>query len=208
MHHPYAIFEGVDSSGKDSQCDLLVRYLVSLGLDPLRVAEPDNELPTGQLLRQLLRSGDLKESHAALFLADRMAVQTRKIAPALKKGRPIVSSRSFLSTLVYQQEVGYPLDWLLSLHTQLPVKPDLVFILDLPASVAAERMRLRGLQQEYYEAVEIQTRNRDRYLDIASKLDPFLAPKGMVVVLDADDTRENIHNDVVAVFQRWMSRRD
>ena len=70
----YILIEGVDGSGKDTQADLLVHRLEQQGENPLRVSEPCDDLPTGKLLRRLLKSGEHKEAHAPLFLADRMAL--------------------------------------------------------------------------------------------------------------------------------------
>lgn len=195
----YVVIEGGDGSGKDTQADMLVSYLAEQGLDPLRVAEPCEGLPTGKFLRQLLASGDLKESHAALFLADRMALTTRHVKPALDAGRPVVSVRSFLSTLVYQQD-HYPLDWLLDIHRQMSAVPDVVILLDIDPAVGLGRVGQRGVAAEVYETLDIQQRTRQRYMDLIHrdgphhlKLADLIGKDALYMVLDASGSRERVH---------------
>lgn len=194
------IIEGTDGCGKDTQADLLITRMTEAGLDPLRVAEPCEDLPHGQLLRQLLASGEHPESHAALFLADRMALQAGTVRPAIKAGRPVVSVRSFLSTLVYQQE-NWPLDWLIEIHKMMVAKPDVVVWLDVDPGIGLERVGKRAIAKEYYEKAEIQQRNRGRYRSLVVDADSpmflgLIAPDPLIVIVDASQTRDEIHNRV------------
>lgn len=200
INPPYCLVEGIDGSGKDSQVDLLVGAFRDAGHNPLRVAEPDASLPTGALLRQLLKSGEYKEAHAALFLADRMALHVTKVLPALAEGRPVISSRSFLSTLAYQQE-NWPLNWLLAIHQQLPAKATHILVLDMDPAEALSRTQSRGGHAEVYERLDIQTRNRDRYrtlLTIPGLLDPFMAPPGRAVLVSAEGAPDDVHARIKA----------
>lgn len=190
----YCIIEGTDGTGKDTQADLLISRLEDLGRNPLRVAEPCEDLPHGRLLRQLLASGEHRESHAALFLADRMALQAGTIRPAVEAGRPTISVRSFMSTLVYQQE-NWPLDWLIEIHKQMLVKPDVVIWLDIDPEIGLERVGKRAIAKEVYEKMDIQQRNRGRYRDLLGNpaFLGLLAPDPLVLTVDASKTREEVH---------------
>lgn len=190
----YVLVDGSDGTGKDTQAELLLRHL---GPDTLLVKEPDSELPTGQLLRQMLRDGTYTEAHAALFLADRMAMLPRKVQPALDAGRDVVSIRSWMSTLVYQQEQGWPLDWLIELHRYLPCRASHLVILDLDPEIALQRVSNRPGHNEFYEKLDIQRRVRARYLDIASQVSRLMAPDGRVGVMDGSGTPEQVHTRIV-----------
>lgn len=195
-------FEGADGSGKDTQADALQLYWErNLNGFPLRLNEPDDTMPVGKLLRQLLASGSYDKTHAALFLADRLAVQYTRVLPAVNVGSNVVCSRSFLSTLVYQQE-QWPLQWLFDIHRVLPVKPDFVFILDVDPTVGLDRIDRRGLKREYYESTDFQTKNRQRYLDLAvdPRMGAMLAPDGKIIVLDGSRPACEIHADVVCAI--------
>lgn len=196
----YYIYEGIDGSGKDSQADLLVQHL---GESCLRLNEPDATLPTGKLLRECLASGAHPKAHAAMFLADRMALHHAKIGPAQAEGRDVVCSRSFLSTLAYQQEQwsgDEGLQWLFDIHRMLPCKADIIFILDVDSAEGLARVNKRDISTEYYEKMDFQVKNRQRYLDLA--IDPrmrqFLTQTGRVVVLNTQNkTVGQIHGDVL-----------
>lgn len=195
----YVIFEGIDGAGKDTQADLLAQRLEALGQDPLRINEPDDspDASIALLLRQELREGRYSDAHAALFLAERMALQQTKVVPALEAGRPVISARSFLSTLVYQQE-QWPLDWLISLHTQLRAKPTHLIVLDIDVERAGKRRIDLG---EVYERNPIQFRNRGRYQNLCTdpKLEPLLAPGcHRTVMATGSDKPAAIHKQVCA----------
>lgn len=169
----YIVLEGPDGSGKTTHADRLVARFRESGVDPFLLEEPSRLTPFGKLLREILASGAYQRSHAALFLADRQALQEEFIPAALDAGRPVVSSRNFISTLVYQQE-QYPLSWLLDIHATLPVKPTHVFFLDVEPEDGLARVATRSSTIEVYEKLDTQRRIRQRYLDIFE--DPRLSP--------------------------------
>lgn len=198
----YVVLDGIDGSGKDSQADLLVRHFRCANNESaIKVNEPDNESPTGKLLREMLKEGTYPEAHAAMFLADRMILQTRTVKPALEAGVHVVSSRSFLSTLVYQQD-HHPLQWLLDIHRALPVKPTHIFFLDIDPEEAATRLNRRNSAKEHYEQIDIQRRNRQRYLDLASSgvLQSFVATGGVVSVVNGNGTVQETHECIKGLF--------
>jgi len=198
----YCVLDGIDGLGKDTQADMLIGRLIELQLNPLRVAQPCEDLPTGQFLRTLLRTGEYLKSHAPLFLADRLALQEAEIVPALEAGRIVVSVRSFLSTLVYQQE-NWDIPWLLSLHQRMLVKPDVVILLDGSPETGLERIGKRSKDKEVYEKLDIQQRNRERYKKLVHPYGEYhdefrslLADDAHVVIVDADGTRDITHNTI------------
>lgn len=194
----YIVFEGIDGCGKDTQADMLTRSFQARGIQTLRLNEPDQDNLIGQLLRHCLQRGLYVQSHAALFLADRMALLPEKVIPALEAGKTVVSSRSFLSTLVYQPE-NWPLDWLICIHQQLQAKPDVVFILDLDPKIALKRLVDRSGKPEYYEREDTLERVRERYLRRAE--DPavhnLLAPGGRFEVVDANGAPAEVHAEIL-----------
>jgi len=191
--------DGIDGSGKDTQRDLLAAWLLKhKNQQSICLNEPDEQNPIGQLIRKLLKSGELPDSHAPLFVADRIALQMTQIIPALNDGWCVLCARSFLSTLVYQQE-NWPLDWLFDLHRELPVKPDLVIILDLDAKEGLERAQKRPGHMEYYEKIEVQERNRERYKALLNdpRLQRMLADHGMALIIDASGTPDEVHGRIL-----------
>ncbi len=194
----YIIIEGGDGSGKDTQAEELVDRLMGEGWEVLLVREPWDTMPIGKLLRQCLKTGEFPAAHAALFLADRMALLSEVVKPALAGGMVVVSIRSFLSTLAYQQE-HHPLDWLKAIHENLPVSVSHVFYLDVDPEVGATRRGKRGVAAEVYEKLDIQQRVRQRYLSLMAEANDLPALKGAVTsVVDANRTVEEVHEDIWA----------
>lgn len=186
----YIALEGLDGCGKNLQIDLLTKVFSKAGISYLCVAEPDEDNPIGQLLRKCLKTGTCIPAHAALFLADRMTLIPEKIIPALNAGKAVISSRSFLSTLVYQQE-NWPSEWLESLHAQLQRKPDLIFILDVSPDEALKRIQMRAEGSEFYEKREILERTRKRYLEYAQEHPDHAC------VINGNETPEKVHADIL-----------
>jgi dTMP kinase len=196
----YVIIEGIDGCGKDTQGDRLAGRLAGTN-KCLRVNEPDDSLPTGKLLRQMLKDGTYVEAHAAMFLADRMAMLATKVRPRLAQGHDVVGVRSWMSTLVYQQD-NWPLAWLLDIHRQLPCKATHLIVLDLDPEVALQRVTKRPGHMEFYEKLDTQKRNRQRYLDLVPVAPTFLAEGGRVGVIDASGTPDEVEASITA----WLEQ--
>ncbi|OHD17994.1 MAG: dTMP kinase [Spirochaetes bacterium GWB1_59_5] len=192
----YVVLEGIDGSGKSAQSDALMQHFRERGGNPLQVHEPDETLPGGAELRRLLQFGEHRAAYPGLFLANRMALLSSTVASALQAGRPVISIRSFFSTLVYQQQENWPLNWLIDIHRMLPVRPDLILILDLPPEEGMRRVLQRETAREgtpeFYERIEVQRRNRERYLDLAQlpSIQAMLAPGGRICVVDTSGSKE------------------
>ena len=69
-------------------------------------------------------------------------------------------------------------------------------LLDIDPEVALERATRRPGHMEFYEKVEVQKRNRRRYLDLVPMAAPFLAPRGKVLVIDATGTPEEVETEI------------
>lgn len=194
--------DSIDGTGKSHQVNLLAVWWAQNYQTPvLKIEEPDASLPTGKLLRQLLQDGALSLAHAALFLADRLAIQQTKIIPFLEAypDGVVISARCFLSTLVYQQD-QWELKTLLEMHKMMPVKPDLIVVLDLDPVMAAQRMSKRTEDAEFYEKLDIQKRNRQRYRDLVDDPTVLLGQPGKVILIDASGTAEETHQKIVQVI--------
>lgn len=198
----YVVFEGPDGCGKDSQLDLLTLFLHSRGTPVLNVAEPYMGHPTGELIRAILKEGSTLEALPGLFLANRTVLQSQVISPALQDRFWVLSSRSFLTTLAYQQD-GWPLDWLIALHRELPVWPSVVILLDLDPKTAIERILVRGGAVEHFEKLATLTRNRERYkallseTQILSEVFPAHVQLPRILTVDAALPKEEVHYQIL-----------
>lgn len=134
--------EGLDGCGKSTQAAELVRRLEGAVL----TREPGGTV-LGERLRALLvdpAGGPLDARAEALLLAAARAQHVAEvIAPALAAGRDVVVDRFSHSSLAYQGAgrglAVADLRWLSGFATG-GLWPDLVVLLELPASVAAARL--------------------------------------------------------------------
>jgi dTMP kinase len=162
---PFITLDGIDGTGKSTQCQLLVDWLNALGIPAAGCADPGGT-PLGDQLRQILlksRSEMSPRAEALLFMSSRAELVARVIRPALESGKAVVSDRFVTANVVYQ---GYAHGlsteelWAVGRYATGGLLPDLTIILDLPVEDAVARRgrapdRMEGRGREYLERVRI-----------------------------------------------------
>jgi dTMP kinase len=149
MRGRFITFEGGEGTGKSTHAGLLADRLKALGIGVVRTREPGGS-PGAEVIRHVLLSGVAKplgvEAEALLFAAARADHVNSTIEPALARGDWVICDRFVDSTRVYQGSLGH-LDpnFLRALErvTVGDLKPDLTFILDVPADVGLARASKR-----------------------------------------------------------------
>ena len=169
----YVVFEGIDGSGKDTQISLLEPELIKRGIRYVRTAEPTTFLPTGLLIKALLRGRYNFDPRTTtlLFLADSHEHLRLKVVPHLKKGHWAVSSRCFLSTLAYQTTLGVEEEFIENILDRLDfILPDTIILLDVDAEMALSRKGKEKVKQIYEEKDFLESVRR-AYLRFAKEFD-------------------------------------
>ncbi|MHB8263807.1 MAG: dTMP kinase [Acidimicrobiales bacterium] len=166
--------EGIDGSGKSTQAGLLAH-----SIDAYLTFEP-GATPLGVALRTLLlhsATSDLaitKHAEALLMIADRAQDIAENILPTLSIGKHVVADRYSASTIAYQ---GYGrgldihrLQAAIDLATD-GLSPALNVLLDLPVSLALERLAATGRPTDRIEesGPEFLEKVRVGYLSMASE---------------------------------------
>ena len=155
--------DGIDGSGKSTQCRLLADWLRGQGRPVVTCADPGGT-DLGGHLRQLLlnyRGSMALACEALLFMASRAQLVAEVIRPSLEAGSDVVCDRYLLANVVYQGHAG-GLDpaelWQAGRLSTGGLDPDLTLVLDLPLEKAltrrkdtADRMEQRDL--DYHERV-------------------------------------------------------
>ena len=149
MRGRFITFEGGEGTGKSTHSTLLADRLTSAGIRVKLTREPGGS-PGAEVIRHVLLSGVAKplgvEAEALLFAAARGDHVGNTIEPALAQGVWVICDRFIDSTRVYQGALGH-LDPLfiraLERVTVGDLKPDLTFILDVPAEVGLARANKR-----------------------------------------------------------------
>lgn len=155
--------DGLDGTGKSTQCRLLAEWLRRGGRTVTECVDPGGT-PVGADLRAILlghRHDIALRTEALLFMASRAELVERVIRPALAAGGDIISDRFFLANVVYQGHAG-GLDpdelWTLDRFGTGGLEPDLTLVLDLPVERAIARRgreadRKERPDREYHERV-------------------------------------------------------
>lgn len=183
----FITLEGGEGSGKSTQVAALAEALRAEGREVVETREPGGS-PGAEAIRELLIHGDSARwdaiSETLLHFAARRDHLRQVVWPALKEGAWVVSDRFADSTLAYQG-YGQGLDpAVIAKIYELAVgdfRPDLTFILDLPAETGLERAAARKEGGARYEGMGLAFHQRLRagFLEIA-KSEP-----GRCIVVDA-----------------------
>jgi dTMP kinase len=198
--------EGVEGSGKSTQCTRLEQHLSGRGLQVVRTSEPDGT-PLGLRVRALFEADGPTPTpltQTFLFMAARQEHVTRVIAPALARGAVVISDRYADATVAYQgygQGMDVQTIRELNMLATGGVLPDLTLVLDLDPAAGMRRIRGRALDAFEKMDTAFHRRVREGYLEIAR------ADKNRVVVLNADRDADALHADVVRAVDELLARR-
>lgn len=187
--------EGVEGSGKTTQCRLLAAWLRELGHRVRETSEPDGT-PLGIAIRRVfeLEGRALTPlAEAFLFVAARQQHVAQVVGPALAAGEIVLSDRFADATLAYQgfgRGVGLQTIRELNALATGGLVPDLTLVLDLDPAVGLRRLGDRALDAFEKLDVAFHRRVRQGYLELALEEDKRF------VVLDADRSVERLEADV------------
>lgn len=204
MRGLFITFEGAEGSGKSTQIKLLEDYLKKKGAQVLVLREPGSTKFSENLRRILLdkRNGFLSEkTELLLYLAARAQLVKEKIIPALKEKKIVLCDRFQDSTLVYQ---GYGLGLdrkvieLLGVFVSEWARPDLTFLLDIPAEEGLRRAggasdRIQERPLAYHRRV------RNGYLKLAS------ANPKRIKLIQAKDIKKT-QKDIRSFIDKFLSK--
>ena len=203
----FIAFEGVEGAGKGTQIRLAKEYLESQGVDVLITREPGGTV-VGEKLRELLLDHDTghldSRTESLLFAASRAQHVTTVLRPALAEGKVVICDRYIDSSLAYQgwaRGVGEQDVLTLNVWATQGLFPDLTILLHLEPEAGL----LRSLEEPDRIEVEggsFHAKVADAYLKIAEE-----HPERFVVV-DADDTPERVHEQVVEALKRVLKERE
>lgn len=189
------VFEGLDRSGKSTQCALLVERLRERGDRVEHVRFPNRTTPIGQMINAYLAGQSEVEDHVVhlLFSANRWELAPQ-IARWVAEGVTVVVDRYYYSGCVYsaaKQIPGLGLEWARHPDVGLP-RPDLCVFLDVSPETASQR---GGYGGEKYEQTEFQARVRELFEVMWKHPDE----ENDVVVVNADRGMEEVERTI----QKW-----
>jgi dTMP kinase len=213
MRGRFITFEGGEGTGKSTHASMLAERLRAAGLPVQQTREPGGS-PGAEIMRYILLSGAARplgaEAEALLFAAARDDHLTTLIRPALDQGKWVVCDRFADSTRVYQGVAGDVDPLAIRALERIVVadtKPDLTFILDVPAKEGMQRAAKRrggvGSADRFEaEALAFHERLRDGFLMLAAN-----EPERCVLI-DATTPKEEVTEQIWRVVQKRLNPAD
>jgi len=206
----FVTFEGGEGAGKSTQIARLKDRLEQLGHPVLVTREPGGS-PLAEEIRSFILEGHAKPlgpfAEALMFAAARIDHLDKTIKPALANGTTVLCDRFADSTRAYQGSSGTIEPSLiddLERVTLAGTRPDLTFILDLPAEVglarAGERRARKGEGADRFEDEDVSFHQalRQAFLSIAKA-----APERCAVI-DADQPAEEVEAAIWATLRQRL----
>jgi len=172
----FLTFEGIDGSGKSTQCKRLAETLRLAGYDVVLTREPGGSDGAEEIRRMVLEGDPDKwsaETEILLFTAARRDHLERTILPALAAGEVVICDRFADSTRMYQGlsrgDLRTTVD---QLHTlMIGREPDLTLLIDMDPATGLSRAKGRQGTEERFEdfGLGLQEKMRAGFLSLAEE---------------------------------------
>ncbi|GAA6195231.1 dTMP kinase [Pseudophaeobacter sp.] len=172
----FLTFEGIDGSGKSSQCKRLDEALRRAGYDVVLTREPGGSEGAEDIRRLVLEGDPAKwsaETEILLFTAARRDHMERTILPALAAGKVVICDRFADSTRMYQGmsrgDLRATVDQLHNL--MIGREPDLTLLIDMDPATGLSRAKGRQGTEERFEdfGLGLQEKMRAGFLALAAE---------------------------------------
>jgi dTMP kinase len=139
----FIVLEGVDRCGKTTQCGLLLKHLLSIGLSAMAIRFPDRTTAVGSLINNYLQSSQNLDDRAIhlLFSANRWEA-VPNMQEQLAAGTTLICDRYAHSGVAFtsgkQLDGDLTVDWCKGPDIGLPA-PDAVIFLNLSQDESEKR---------------------------------------------------------------------
>ena len=199
-------FEGIDFSGKSTQCHLLEKFLTEKGYDVVLLREPGGTR-ISEIIRKLLldkRAGDMSAlTELLLYSASRAQLVDEVIRPAIVSGKAVICDRFTDSSTAYQG-FGRGLEIkeieMINKVATNGLEPDLTIFIDVTVEESLKRLKLAGKLKDRIESEGTRFFElvRQGYLQLATRhKDRFKVVDGMD---DIDNIKRRVKEIVVKRF--------
>ena len=190
------VIEGGDQAGKFTQSKLLEKSLKKRKIKTKLFHFPDYKTPIGKEIRQYL-DGKRKFPHQVIhcLLAANRWEKLDEIKKSQEKNSVLIMNRYYQSNLIYGIANGLKSKWLENLDDGLP-KPNLVILLDVTQKESFSRQKTN---RDKFEENEIFSRK-------ISILYKKIAKKKHWNIIDASQSKKEIHEEILKIFSKKISR--
>ena len=186
------VIEAGDQAGKKTQTELLFKALKKRKIKATTFSFPDYSTSVGKEIAKYL-SGNRKflpQTIHCLLAANRWE-KLNQILQAQSENSVLKMNRYYQSNLVYGLANGLKQGWLENLDAGLP-KADLVILLDISQKESFNRKKTN---RDKFE-------KNEKFLKNISKIYRFTAKKKRLTIIDAFQSKEKVHQEILKVFSK------
>ena len=197
----FITFEGIEGCGKSTQAKLLREYLEKKGYSVFLTREPGGPKISEKIRDILLSTKNkemLPETEVLLYMASRSQHTGEWIIPALEKGKMVISDRYYDSTLAYQgaaRKIDIKLIDTITKFATFELKPDITFLVDLPAEIGLSRISKQDADRLEMESIEFHKKVRVGFIEIAKR------EKKRYIIVDGTKSVEKIHSKIIKIME-------
>jgi dTMP kinase len=198
-------FDGIDGVGKSTQMELFCEWLRGEGRQVTFCRDPGST-PLGERIREILLASDPdvaidRRAEMLLYMAARAQLVDQVIRPALERSEVVVSDRYLLANIVYQGHAGGLDPEVVRQVGEVAidgVRPDCVFLLDMPVDAADRRLE-RPLDRMEQQGASFRHRLRSGYLLEAER------PGSVIQVIDAGGSIDQVQQAIRQHAKRLLA---
>ncbi|MGC2061563.1 MAG: dTMP kinase [Thermodesulfovibrionales bacterium] len=205
MKGAFISFEGIEGTGKSTQCRLLAQHLRQKGLAVTETAEPGGT-QISLKIREILLSIDSREmrpvTELLLYNAARVQHLEEVILPALRRGDIVITDRFSDSTFAYQ---GYGRDLDLELIASLDriatngLRPALTILLDIDVETGLRRNRAIGKTDRLeLEEISFHEKVRRGFINLAAK------ESDRITLVDCSGSIGEVHQKTAGIVTDFL----
>ncbi len=188
------VFEGIDGSGKSTQCRMLADLLNKKGIANISFAEPTRG-KWGMKIRQLLvkgRNGISADEELEWFMNDRREDVEQNIETALRAGKVVLMDRYYFSTAAYQGALGFDPQEIKAENEKFAPVPDRVLVFHNSPEKSLERIESSREGKSAFE-------KSDYLIEVQKVFKSFTGPN--IRFISSDPSLEKVHEQVLCEVQ-------
>lgn len=197
-------FEGIDGAGKRTQAEMLDKWLRQEEFETRIYSYPDYGSRYGKMIREYL-DGKMEMGVGEFFFLQMLDKEkdAAKITKERESGMVILADRYVDSQIAYQSAGGfnYEVAKKIVCLSGMPV-PDLVFYIDVPVEVSAQRKMSQKGSLDRHEAFASYLQKVKGYYDILYKEN-----RDFWVKIDGTKEIGAVHKDVVAAMEKILNKK-
>ena len=203
QHGTFITFEGVDGAGKTTQVHRLEK---ALGKNVVVTREPGGTIISERIREIFLNSdGMTAQTELLLIAAARAQHVDELIRPALEANQIVICDRFIDATVAYQgYRGGIDLELIHRLNQTATggLKPDLTFVLDLPPEIGLQRQQQGRTHRDRLDREPLESHHKVQ----AGYLAAVKAEPHRVKLIDATQSRDAVHADLLTEYQEYLSK--